>query len=94
MKTMHRIPTRPTAAALLAPLSLLTGLPTWCGAAVICTSVALTVVHELITQAIRWRVGKRITTSAHALRVLEIEDLRLSDRDHSPRLDPMVRRAS
>lgn len=81
VEAMRRILTRPAAAGLLTPLSLLAGLPTWCGVVAICASVALTVVHELVTQVIRWRASSRIVTSTHALRALEIEDLRLAERD-------------
>jgi hypothetical protein len=80
---MRRIPTTPAAAGLLVPVSLLTGLPTWCGVATLCTGVALTVVHELVTQAIRWRAGRRIVTGTHALRALEIEDLMVCHRHNS-----------
>jgi hypothetical protein len=49
------------------------GLPTWCTAVVVIASVVLAAIRVIVTQIIRLRAERKITTSAHALRVLRLE---------------------
>lgn len=49
-------------------------LPSWCMIALVATGTALGVLQVTVTQIIRLRAIYTITTSAHALRALEIEE--------------------
>ncbi|WP_410658317.1 hypothetical protein [Amycolatopsis sp. lyj-112] len=54
--------------------ALLTTLPAWCLVTVALVALALTAARVIVTQIIRLRASNKITTSAHALRVLELEN--------------------
>ncbi|WP_409496075.1 hypothetical protein [Amycolatopsis sp. cmx-11-12] len=54
--------------------ALLRALPVWCVVAVAVVAAATTVARVIVTQIIRLRASNKITTSAHALRVLELEN--------------------
>lgn len=62
---------------------LLAVLPLWCVIALVATGTVLIALRVIVTQIIRLRATDKITTSAHALRVLEIEDGSLSRRRHA-----------
>jgi hypothetical protein len=71
---------RPTAAtvtpaALAVPTGVLQLLPVWAVLTVIGIGMLLASVQVIITQIIRLRASKKITSSRDALRALEIEDL-------------------
>ncbi|OXM44854.1 hypothetical protein [Amycolatopsis alba] len=53
-------------------------LPPWCAITIVITGLLLVSMKVVVTQIIRLRASRRITTSAHALRVLEIEGTRRS----------------
>ncbi|AUI58204.1 hypothetical protein [Amycolatopsis sp. BJA-103] len=66
-----------TPSASTAGIAGLSGiLPMWCVIAIVLTGLVLVVLKVIVTQIIRLRASSRITTSAHALRVLEIEGRR------------------
>lgn len=54
--------------------SLLAGLPLWCVITLAMATTALTATRVIVTQIIRLRATSKITRSAHALRLLEIQD--------------------
>ncbi|AIG77351.1 Putative membrane protein [Amycolatopsis japonica] len=54
--------------------ALLPVLPVWCVVTVALVAVALAAVRVIVTQVIRLRASSELTTSAHALRVLELEN--------------------
>ncbi|WP_145926842.1 hypothetical protein [Amycolatopsis orientalis] len=53
--------------------TLLSALPAWCVVTMALVAAALTAAQVVVTQVIRLRASNTITTSAHALRVLELE---------------------
>ncbi|WP_039794383.1 hypothetical protein [Amycolatopsis alba] len=64
--------------ALLASVTggaaLNTALPIWCVVIVALVAVALTATQVVVTQVMRLRASNKVTTSAHALRLLEMQD--------------------
>lgn len=54
--------------------ALLPALPLWCVITLALVAVALIAARVTVTQIIRLRASARITTSEHALRVLELEN--------------------
>ncbi|WP_406639102.1 hypothetical protein [Amycolatopsis sp. WGS_07] len=69
---------RPKQIALLASAAggtaLSSALPTWCVVTVALAGVALAAAQVAVTQIIRLRLSGKIATSAHAVRVLELQD--------------------
>lgn len=60
---------------LLAPAaSMFPVLPPWCVITLVIIGTVLTAIRVIVTQIIRLRATNKITTSEHALRLLEIED--------------------
>ncbi|MFD6072754.1 hypothetical protein [Amycolatopsis lurida] len=51
--------------------ALCAALPAWCAVIMALTAVALSATQVIVTQVIRLRASNKITTSAHALRLLE-----------------------
>ncbi|RSN34669.1 hypothetical protein DL990_13615 [Amycolatopsis sp. WAC 01416] len=51
--------------------ALYSALPAWCAVIVALAAVTLTATQVIVTQVICLRASNKITTSAHALRLLE-----------------------
>ena len=64
--------------------ALLGILPLWLLIAILMVSVALTAIQVIVTQVIRLRASTKITTSAHALELLTVEDTVRSTRRPRP----------
>jgi hypothetical protein len=62
--------------AYAAGASLLAVLPLWCVITLVVVATALAATLVTVTQIIRLPANSKITTSAHVLRLLEIEDSR------------------
>jgi len=71
------------ASAAAGATGLLAVLPLWCLITLVATAIVLTATRVIVTQIIRLRATDKITTSAHALRLLEIEDGPRSRRRHA-----------
>jgi hypothetical protein len=54
--------------------SLYPVLPLWCVITLVLTAVSLTAIQAIVTQIIRLRASNMITSSSHALLLLEFED--------------------